>query len=397
MYFLTINLANSYDFPTPQIPRGNTEQDAFRGKFLDFRKIFCYVIHISFLRGVIHCMYIHKIKIKNFRLLLDSELALEEKTTLIVGRNNSGKTSLAEVMRRFLTDSSTTFQLEDFSSASYECFLSALQAHQEDADEFVIRKLLPAIELRLHVHYDQEQIGLGPLAPFIVDLDPGCNEAVAVIRYELKDGGSQTFFEGMPTIQNASENLPACFHLIRERIPKQYTINIWAEDPNDATNRRVLKPAALHHLIKTKIINAQRGLDDVTVRETDVLAKLLEELFSTASSDAADEPDKLIADALVETVQEIQKEIDKNFGNQLRELLPTLKSFGYPGLGGQELQTETRLNVRGLLSNFTKVRYAGPDGITFPEAYNGLGVRNLVLILLQIVSCYGSSGFSVGS
>jgi len=55
-------------------------------------------------------MYIHKIKVKNFRLLLDSELALEEKTTLIVGRNNSGKTSLAEVMRRFLADSSATFQ-----------------------------------------------------------------------------------------------------------------------------------------------------------------------------------------------------------------------------------------------------------------------------------------------
>ena len=65
-------------------------------------------------------MYIHKVKVKNFRLLMDIELVLEEDTTLIVGRNNSGKTSLSEVMRRLLTDTSTTFQLEDFSSASYE-------------------------------------------------------------------------------------------------------------------------------------------------------------------------------------------------------------------------------------------------------------------------------------
>lgn len=68
-------------------------------------------------------MRIHKIRIKNFRLLADAELTLEEKTTVIVGRNNSGKTSLSEVMRRLLTDGSTTFQLEDFSSSSYESFI----------------------------------------------------------------------------------------------------------------------------------------------------------------------------------------------------------------------------------------------------------------------------------
>ena len=333
-------------------------------------------------------MYIHKIKVKNFRLLLDSELALEEETTLIVGRNNSGKTSLAEVMRRFLADSSASFQLEDFSSASYECFSSALKAQQEGADEPTVRELLPIIELRLHVKYDRLQAELGPLAPFIVDLDPDCTEAVAVVRYELKDGGISTFFEGMPTIQLVAENPQAFFRLIRERIPKQYAIKIWAEDPNDHTNRRQLQPADLRHLVKTKIINAQRGLDDVTVKGTDVLAKLLEELFSTASSNLADGPDKLIADALVDAVQEIQDNIDQNFGNQLKNLLPALKNFGYPGLGGQELQTETRLNVSGLLSGFTKVRYAGHGGVALPEGYNGLGVRNLVLILLQIVSCY---------
>lgn len=35
-------------------------------------------------------MCIHQIKIKNFRLLADVELMLEDQTTVIVGRNNSG-------------------------------------------------------------------------------------------------------------------------------------------------------------------------------------------------------------------------------------------------------------------------------------------------------------------
>jgi predicted ATP-dependent endonuclease of OLD family len=36
-------------------------------------------------------MRLHKIEVRNFRLLTKVELLLEEKTTVIVGRNNSGK------------------------------------------------------------------------------------------------------------------------------------------------------------------------------------------------------------------------------------------------------------------------------------------------------------------
>lgn len=333
-------------------------------------------------------MRIYKAQIKNFRLLADAELALEEKTTVIVGRNNSGKTSLSEVMRRLLTDGTTIFQLEDFSSASYDGFCSAHQAHQTDADEAAVRALLPAIELRLHFRYDPTQPELGPLAPFVIDLDPDCGDALVVIRYELKDGGIAAFFEGQPDHPLTPEARLAFFKTLRDRIPAAFTTKIWAEDPNDPDNRRQMPPVALRHLVRTGFINAQRGLDDVTSRESDVLAKVLEGLFSTASSEMADAGDKLIADALTTAVRDIQTQMDDNFGGQLQKLLPTLQSFGYPGLGGQELHTETTLDVRRLLSNFTKVRYAGYSGVALPESYNGLGVRNLIFILLQLVGFY---------
>ena len=71
-------------------------------------------------------MHIQKVTVKNFRLLADIELELEDHTTLIVGRNNSGKTSLYEIIRRFLVDQNPTFQIEDFSNASYDGFCEAL-------------------------------------------------------------------------------------------------------------------------------------------------------------------------------------------------------------------------------------------------------------------------------
>jgi hypothetical protein len=52
------------------------------------------------------------------------------------------------------------------------------------------------------------------------------------------------------------------------------------------------------------------------------------------------------------------------------------------------LQPETKLEVGKLLSNFTKVQYAGYSGVQLPESYNGLGYRNLLYILLKIVGFF---------
>ncbi|PAZ22503.1 ATP-dependent endonuclease, partial [Pseudomonas aeruginosa] len=87
--------------------------------------------------------------------------------------------------RRLLADGSVAFQLEDFSSVCYDDFCKALVAFNEGQDEVDLRKLIPAIELRLSIQYDPAQPQLGPLSPFIIDLNPACTEARVVIRYEL--------------------------------------------------------------------------------------------------------------------------------------------------------------------------------------------------------------------
>ena len=333
-------------------------------------------------------MHISKVKVKNFRLLADVELFLETDTTLVVGRNNSGKTSLSEVIRRFLVDPGPKFQLEDFSGVSCDGFCDALRAKNAGEEDDDIRRLIPSIELRIFFHYDPAQPDLGPLSDFIIDLDPGCTEALAVARYELKDGAIDSLFEGQPVEELNDETRATFFRDLKDRIPALFTVNVWAEDPNDSTNRKQVSHAVLRSLVRSGFVNAQRGLDDNTSKETDVLAKILEGLFTMATSPTSDAEDQLVAQALQEAVKEIQQKIDTEFNVRLKDLMPTLATFGYPGLGGPEIATETTLDVKRLLSNHTKVRYAGHHGILLPESYNGLGVRNLVFILLQIVSFY---------
>lgn len=335
-------------------------------------------------------MHIHKVAVRNFRLLAGVELVLEEQTTLIVGRNNSGKTSLSEAIRRFLVDQSPKFQIEDFSNASYDGFCEALKAKKAGKDDDKVRALIPSIELRLLFQYDPDQPELGPLSDFVIDLDPNCNEALVVARYELRDGAIEALFAEQPAGDLTDEGRRAFFQVLRERVSSLFVAGIWAEDPNDPTNRKQMPVSALRSLLKPGFVNAQRGLDDETSRDTDVLAKILEGLFTAAKSPTADQGEQLIAQALQDAVRDIQRTIEGGFKEELRKLMPTLRTFGYPGLDGSELETETTLDVERLLSRHTKVRYAGHHGILLPESYTGLGIRNLIFILLQIVSFYRS-------
>lgn len=321
-------------------------------------------------------------------MLSDVELLLEDQTTLVVGRNNSGKTSLSEAIRRFLVDQNPKFQIEDFSSASYDGFCNALVAKNAGEETDRVRALIPSIELRLMFRYDPEQPDLGPLSDFVIDLDPDCNEALVVARYELREGAVESLFADQPIRILTDEDRRAFFQLLRERVPALFAASVWAEDPNDATNRKQMSVNALRSLLKTGFVNAQRGLDDDTSRDTDILAKILEGLFTSAKLPTANQAEQDIAQALQAAVHDIQQTIEGGFKDELTKLMPTLRTFGYPGLDGCELETETTLDVERLLSRHTKVRYAGHHGILLPESYTGLGIRNLVFILLRIVSFY---------
>ena len=93
-------------------------------------------------------MRIKQVRIENFRLLQDVSIGLEGRTTLIVGRNNSGKTSIAELFRRLLSEKTLSFRLEDFSLGCHERFWTAFDAYRDGGPILEIREALPSIIIR---------------------------------------------------------------------------------------------------------------------------------------------------------------------------------------------------------------------------------------------------------
>lgn len=339
-------------------------------------------------------MKIKTIKIKNFRLLRDISLQLEDETTVVVGRNNCGKTSFSDIIRKFLSERST-FEIEDFSSACYDKFCAAHRALLKGANVEEVRALVPSIDLRLHVSFDPTVAEFGPLREFVIDTDDNCTEVIIVCSRSLADGRIEDLFEGhAETVlhgtdeAHSDEDRLALFRTLAGRVPTLFTTRTWAENPQDPTDTRDVTLKAVTNLLSLGFVNAQRALDGTGSRDTDVLAKVLEGLFQSASVSTADGSQKNIADGLKKAVEEIQSGIDRDFKIELAKLMPAIEHFGYPGLDNVPLQPETKLEVGKLLSNFTKVKYGGYSGVQLPESYNGLGYRNLLYILLKIVGYF---------
>lgn len=331
-------------------------------------------------------MKISYVKVENFRLLRDVELGLEDQTTLIVGRNNSGKTSIAELFRRLLADKTLSFRIEDFSLGCYEQFWTSFESLHAGSMVENVLVTLPSIRITLDITYDIEAPDLGPLTDCIIDLNPDCDRARVILTFGPLATACDRLFTDLPAPSgDATAARAAFFQILGSRIPSAYSTRLEAVDPNDETNRKVLELKTITALVKGDFINAQRGLDDETKRERDVLGKVVEVLFQSALKDPVDPEKRTTAEQLKAAVESIQNDIHDDFNEKLTSLLPTFDLFGYPGLSDPGLITETSLDVEKLLSDHTKVRYTGKNGVSLPETYNGLGVRNLVYMLLQLL------------
>lgn len=327
-------------------------------------------------------MKIKTVEITNFRLLKDVVISLEDSTTVIVGRNNSGKTSLTEVFRRLIGDKKPSFSLHDFSISSIAGFREALIEYKDLAEDDDVRALIPKIEIKITIEYPPEADDLGALGDFIIDLDAASNKAVIVIEYSLANGKIDALFEGVEALEEA--DIAKFMKSLKEKIPAFFETRIYAQDPSDATNISAMDYSRFRAVIGAGFINAQRGLDDDTHSEKDVLGKVLSQLFKTSKSDAAPDDMKVQSDALQAIVGNVQEIVDTDFNSELNKLLPALELFGYPGLADHQLSTETTIDVANILDSHTKIRYEQGGGLFLPETYNGLGSRNLIYILFQL-------------
>ena len=131
-------------------------------------------------------MKLSKIEIKNFRLLIDATLNLDNNTTVIVGRNNSAKTSFMDFIRKVLHGE--RIEYNDYPLSMRKVMLENLIKYlnkELSFEEFCSKTSKPSIKFFIDYSLEGENDNLGGLSPFIIDINEAISQAIILARYDI--------------------------------------------------------------------------------------------------------------------------------------------------------------------------------------------------------------------
>ncbi len=338
-------------------------------------------------------MRIEKIIVKSFRLLKDFSIDLEDGLSLVIGKNNVGKTSLLLILDQFLAskgDMKRSFKFNDLNLDAQEQLKNLMINHLVKEENYNPI----AISLRLIISYTDADV-LTNVSPLLMDLDVD-NHYLAIgfdfyLPYEAyKDLHSQCAAQKAKFIEKyQGKELEPEFNVIGfledksinrfQQIRK--TIKIEKDGTIDETNYIDIKDIQgfkMENVILFQSIGARRDVDNRDVDKT----------LSTKTSD--------LYKAIEETAEQI--EAKEKFLDQLREtdiqltgiysdifsdIVEKIKKFGGVTPNDSIIKVISSLQHRELLKGNTTVKYEH-DNKDLPENFNGLGYMNLISIIFDI-------------
>ncbi|WP_395054333.1 AAA family ATPase [Flavobacterium sp.] len=358
-------------------------------------------------------MKINSIQIQNFRLLRNFQLDLEEELSLVIGKNNSGKTSILAILDKFINSEKSKFTSEDF-NLKFKSELKKLIENdfEENEDEFDLLGKNLGIKLRLVIQYDEND-DLSNVSNVMMNLEPENNIVVLgfdfVINYERYKNFRKDFIafrikeqskvqikqisleESKPKEKKDNENedekkyIPYGFN----EFLKKYFLDYfkiykgpldWDNDNNCIIEKTIVGKENFSEIINFKFIKAKR---DVNNNEKDkTLSKQTSEIYKKEeTNELQDEKIEKFKDELSNTDRVLTKIYDDIFESVINDI----REFG--GLKKEEtnIQIFSTLQDRELLEGNTTVMYIhGSDNDKLPEHYNGLGYMNLISLIFDI-------------
>lgn len=325
-------------------------------------------------------MQLAKIRIKNYRLLVDAELEVDPKTTLIVGRNNIAKTSCFECIGKVLDG--TQFSFNDYPLLKRENLYTDFASFmaKEITFEDLCERLEPiSIEFLVDYSLDAPEDNLGALSPFIIDVDVDTTTALIRAEYKLKADEKSIWkiLEPSYYVNGIFSPDDDVHNAIISSFHKLFEMMIYAINPKNAEDKQIKKQKELSELFPFHIIQAERRLGEDGTQDNS-LSSLISDFFDMSE----DELDPSVSEKVKE-LRVIVETANKNVQQQSDSILSTLVSnavgFGYPN--GEELQlgVTTQLNIDDQIKNQTQLSYtAGTSNERLPSTYNGLGYKNLI-------------------
>ncbi|WP_073562546.1 ATP-dependent endonuclease [Archangium sp. Cb G35] len=355
-------------------------------------------------------MHIHTLRIRNFRRLRDVQVDLAPDISIFVGANNSGKTSTAQALQLFMGASRERFSIHDFSAACW----AEINAFGEKVENVK----LPAISIDIWFHVESTDLHR------VVDLLPSLSweesfvgvriefaasdEAELVARFHearakaqanarLSSNGGVDYHPSPRTLSEYLAN-----NLRREFELRYYVLDRARFDASfvETADYKPLQltpdkgrggKEVLDSLLRVGFLNAQRHLSDSGGgSRAEDLSHRLSRFYERNLEKRENDTDTLRA--LTGSEAMLNEHLARVFAPTLRRL----GELAYPGLANPRLVIKSALNPTTLMGshNGARVHYAlgdqqgGDEGPTLPDRYNGLGFKNLIYMVVELLDLH---------
>lgn len=325
-------------------------------------------------------MKLHSIDFKNYRKSIDKCVLSINKQTIIVGKNNTAKTSVIEIMTKFLTNTST-FKISDFNyKIIKKSFINDLYDKYKNGEKELLFKF-PFIEMNIGLEINRED-NLALIKDLLYEFDN--NERLIIKCIYSLDKIEKIFYEFdlyNEKFDNSKDKIDFYDFFVRN-FYNYYSKKFYSTKPeSDYLNE--IEPNYIYSLFNIFTISAQREVDDTSDNEKMTLSnaiwKFYQEKKKKSTSDLSSD------DLFREAIEDIKEKLDDTYAKYFFDLINVLNEEVVNDDKNKKLNIVSDFDIENLLKKNSKVKYFFDD-MALAESSNGLGYSNLLYIYIQIES-----------
>ena len=337
-------------------------------------------------------MKIYKIQIENFRLLKNFSIDIEDELSLVIGKNNSGKTSILSALDKFLNRSeSNKFHFDDFNIDFKEELSGLINSEVIDPEHYTE----VGIKLKIFIEYT-EICNLENLSRVMMDLDPDNNLIVLGFEYILpydkyidlkRDWAEFRIKEEHKQELNNEYTAKKLYNFLADKSynyfhyqRKSIEINKDTQNLNDNNYIDLDKELiSTKDIINFKYISARR---DVANKDADKTLSTQTSIIYERTEAKQKQSDAV--EGFKDKLSETDDQLSKIYVDLFKDIIAKVGDFGGLKPNESEIEIISNLQHRELLKGNTTVVYKHDDNNKLPEHYNGLGYMNLICMIFEI-------------
>ncbi len=325
-------------------------------------------------------MKIYSIDFKNYRKSVDKCTLGINKQTIIVGKNNTAKTSVVEIMTKFLTNNSP-FKLSDFNyKVIKKSFINNLYDEYKSGKKELLFKF-PFIEMNINLEIDEKD-NLASIKDLLYEFDN--NEKIIIKCIYSIDKIEKIFSEFElynEKFEESKEKIDFYEFFIRN-FYNYYTKKFYSTKPeSDYLNE--VEVNYIYGLFNIFIISAQREVDDTSDNEKMTLSNAIWKFYQEKKKKSTDDLNS--DDLFREAIEDIKEKLDDTYAKYFSDLIKVLNEEIINDDKNKKLDIVSDFDIENLLKKNSKVKYFFED-MALSESSNGLGYSNLLYIYIQIES-----------